>query len=286
MPTYNQCSYIRRAIESLLKQSFKDWELIIINDGSTDETESFLDEYLSHPCISYLKNDCNRGLGNALNLGLSKADFNKIAYLPSDDFFYENHLQLLNEQLKDQPDTILAISGVKYYNSDSMYYFSEYQSYSIIPNYCLQLVQCAHRLTDDRWIERQELVADDMFDMFWRKVTDKGVCSLTGSITCHWTSHPDQRHKKILERFGGGVNSYRSYYGVKEPLKIKVSEHKLVDEKKQYAMFREKTYPGRKMKILLVGELAYNPERVCALEKQGCQLYGLWVQYPYNYTTV
>jgi len=286
MPTYNQCGYIRRAIESLLKQTFKDWELIIVNDGSTDETEIYLHDYLSYTSIRYFKNNCNKGLGNALNLGLSKADFNKIAYLPSDDFFYENHLQSLNEQLEDQPDTILAIGGVRYNNSDSMYYAEDFQSYYTIPNYCLQLVQSAHRLTKDRWMERDELVTDDLFTMFWNKLSDKGVCSFTESITCHWTSHPNQRHKKILERFGGGVNSYRSYYGVNEPLKIKVSEHKLVDEKKQYAMFRGKTNHGKKLKVLLVGELAYNPERICALEKQGCELFGLWVQNPFNYTTV
>ena len=96
MPTYNQCGYIRRAIGSLLKQTFKDWELFIINDGCMDETEAFLGDYLLHPDIRYLKNNYNRGLGYALNTGLENATCEKIAYLPSDDFFYENHLQTLH----------------------------------------------------------------------------------------------------------------------------------------------------------------------------------------------
>ena len=286
MPTYNQCSYIKRAISSLLKQTFKEWELIIINDGCTDETETFLNDFLSHPKIKYLKNKRNKGLGFALNIGLDNATFGKIAYLPSDDYFYEGHLKSLYDEFEKQPDAILAVSGVKYENPDSMNSFFYYQSNYTIPNYGLQLVQTGHLLTNDRWMERNELVTDDLFTMFWHKLADKGCFSFSGNITCHWTIHPDQRHKKICEELRGGVHLYRAYYGVQEPLRIKVSTIKLVDEKKQYNRFLGKTRFEKKMKVLIVGELAYNPERVCVLEKYGCDLYGLWIQKPLNYNTI
>jgi len=227
MPSYNQCSFIRRAIGSLMNQTFKAWELIIVNDGCTDETESFLSGYLSYPAVRYIKNDCNTGLGNALNRGLADAAYDRIAYLPSDDFFYANHLQCLHDLFEQQPDTVLAVSGVKYNNSDSMYYFEEEGNSFAVPNHCLQLVQCAHRLTDDRWMERQESVTADLFLMFWNKLTGKGLFSFTGEITCHWTSHPVQHHKIITNRINGGVNFYRAFYGVQEPLRMKISEHKV-----------------------------------------------------------
>jgi len=280
MPTYNQCGYIRRAIGSLLKQSFNEWELIIINDGSTDETEAYLEDYLSLPNIRYLKNNCNLGLGHALNLGLENANFSNIAYLPSDDFFYEHHLQSLYDQFEDQPDTVLVVSGIKYENSDSMYHYSVEQNEYTIQGYCLQLVQCAHRLTDDRWIERGEFITDDLFTMFWHKLADKGYFSFTGFVTCHWTNHLDQRHKIIGDHVNGGVNQYRAYYGVKEPLKLKLSSKRRIDESKQYAMLRGKTKSKDIMKILLVGELSHNPERIYALEQYGCELYGLWLKKP------
>lgn len=281
MPTFNQCGFIRRSINSLLKQRFKNWELVIVNDGSTDDTEAFLSDYLSHPAIKYLKNDHNMGLGNVLNLGLRNASFCRITYLPSDDFFYEDHLQTLHNEFEKHPETVLMISGVKYDMMDSRHKLNNDQDNYAVSGHCLQLVQCAHRLTDDFWMERDELITADLFTMFWHKLAGKGVFSFTGKVTCHWMNHPDQRHKKIYERLGGGINCYRTYYGVKEPLKIKVSTKKVIDEKKQYAMFRNKTRHEKIMKVLLVGELAYNPERVYALEKHGCELYGLWIQPPF-----
>jgi len=79
----------------------------------------------------------------------------------------------------------------------------------------------------------------------------------------------------------------RSFYGVQEPLRLKGHLNKLVDEYKLYAGYRGETKSEKKMKILLVGELAYNAERIVALEKNGCELYGLWIPKPqYSFNTV
>ena len=286
MPTYNQCCFIRRAIHSLLYQTFREWELIIINDGCTDDTETFISDFISHPRIRYIKNDRNRGLGYALNQGLSNAACKRIAYLPSDDFFYENHLFILHDQFEKQQGTVLAVNGVRYNNSDSWYYYDEEESTYAAPNQCLQLVQCAHLLTDDRWMEREELVTYDLFSMFWGKLTGKGYFSFSGEITCHWTNHTEQRHKIIQDKTGGSLHYYRSFYGVREPVKIKVAPHIVIDEHKLYSKCRRSSSVAKKMKVLLVGDLAYNAERIYALEDYGCELYGLWVQKPYKYTTV
>lgn len=51
MPTYNQAAFIRRAILSLQRQTYSNWELIIVNDGCTDETEKFISDFLKDPKI-------------------------------------------------------------------------------------------------------------------------------------------------------------------------------------------------------------------------------------------
>jgi glycosyltransferase involved in cell wall biosynthesis len=288
MPTYNQAGFIRRAILSLYQQTHTGWELIIINDGCTDNTEDFLSDFLPDKRITYLKNEINQGLGYAINQGIEAAKYDYIAYLPSDDFYYPDHLKSLSDAFSRFSDIALTFSGVRYENTDSFTNISDQETTGIKQGYCLQLVQTAHKKTGDRWVERREWVSDDLFNSFWRKLTDKGIFVATEQITCYWTNHPKQRHRIISEDYGGGLNFYRSHYHVKTPIKIKVSNSKFIDEEKMYASFRRKI-PKVKggLKIQLVGELAYNPERMYALEEQGHTLYGLWTTQPtFSFSTV
>ncbi len=291
MPTYNQCAFIRRAILSLFSQTYPTWELIIINDGCTDDTEMFLSDFLPDERIVCIKHESNQGLGKALNRGLAQAKYEHIAYLPSDDFYYENHLEEMKKAFETSADVVLVFSGVRYENNDSMFRFryQKIKTKTIRQGYCLQLVQAAHKKTTDRWVERSEWVSEDLFKMFWNQLTGKGIFYPTRSITCHWTSHLHQRHKIMAEKYGfGGINYYRSYYRVKEPIKIKVNRLKYIDEEQLYAYCRKAIPPAKdSLKILLVGELAYNPERIYAFEEQGHQLYGLWIKQPrYTFSTV
>lgn len=214
MPTFNQAGFIRRAISSLFDQTFKDWELIIINDGCTDETELFIHDYLEHPEITYIKNKNNMGLGYSINNGLDIAKYDYIAYLPSDDFYDSNHLESLKQKLDKSENIVLAFSGLRYDDSPNAGILSYRKSQGVRPEYCLQLVQACHKKTDDRWIEREECVSEDLFFTFWRKLTGKGVFVPTDQVTCEWTNHPSQRHKIIGEKFGGGLNIYRHFYKV------------------------------------------------------------------------
>lgn len=288
MPTYNQCTFIRRAILSLLKQTYEKWELIIINDGCTDDTELYLSDYSSDHRITYLKNEKNEGIGKALNQGLDAAKYEYIAYLPSDDFYFENHLETIKEKFDKSPEIFLVYSGLKFDTSDTMSFSPDQETKYIKKGYCLQLVQTVHKKTEHRWLERDEWVTEDLYIMFWWKLLSEGIFFPTGQVTSYWTGHPYQRHKIISEKYGGGLNYYRSYYSVTDPLKIKVSKYKFIDEEKLYSTFRT-VVPVAKgaLKILIVGELAYNSERLYALEQAGNKLFGLWVQKPaFSFNTV
>src|ERR671927_83204 len=80
MPTFQQEHFIRRALDSLLAQSFTGWELLIIDDGSKDRTSEVARPYLADRRIRYRRLEQNQGLGAALNQGLSLAKGSLIAY--------------------------------------------------------------------------------------------------------------------------------------------------------------------------------------------------------------
>lgn len=286
MPVFNQCAFVRRAISSLLQQTLSDWELIIINDGSTDATKEFIADYITDPRVKYIENKTNLGLGYALNRGMDAATGKYIAYLPADDFFEADHLSTLADALETK-DAVLAFSGIRYDASKEVGIVDYKTCKGAIPGYCTQLVQVAHCKTSDRWTEREECVSDDLFFLFWRKLTGKGMFIPTGKITCEWTNHPYQHHKICGERYGGGLNKYRVFYGTTQPLRFRCNRYKTFDEVANYRPYHEPVVKASDgLKILLVGELAYNPERIYAIEKAGHTLYGLWAKPRFGYSTV
>lgn len=281
MPTYNQGAFIRRALASLLAQKFQDWELILINDGSTDYTEEVIEEYLDDVRIRYIKNENNKGLGASLNLGMVNAICDYICYLPSDDIYYADHLSLLYEALLTNSNAVLCYSGLCYGNLDNYGNgLSGKKSLGKITNQTLQLVQVMHKKTTCKWVEREEFVTGDLDKMFWDQLQKEGEYVGTNIISCEWVNHPYQRHKIINEEIGGGIALYKEYYAVKVPLKFYNGNGRCIDERERFGINGDVQLAPGKLKILIVGELGFNPERLCAFEDRGHKLFGVWIQNP------
>ncbi|WP_207532495.1 glycosyltransferase family 2 protein [Desertivirga arenae] len=280
MPVYNQASFILRAIESLRSQEFSNWELLLINDGSSDHLEDLISPYLADQRIRYFVNPVNKGLGFCLNKGLENARQEFIAYLPADDLYYKNHLQSLYDKLVENPDATMVFSGMRHHYNRSCPQKLE--------NFWFQLVQVLHRKTADKWIERDELVTDNLDRMFWNTLLQRGLAVPTNEVSCEWVDHPQQRHK-ILQEPIGGINPYKLHYKVKQPLRYHTTVGNFIDEVSYFERFRNRRdtpHSEDGLKILIVGELAYNSERILALEEQGHKLYGLWMKDPYWYNSV
>src|SRR5256885_117484 len=82
MPTYGQAGFIRRALDSLLAQSLSNWEAVIVDDGSQDDTAAIVQSYLVDHRIVYVRNARNGGLGRAINRAMELAHAPLLAYLP------------------------------------------------------------------------------------------------------------------------------------------------------------------------------------------------------------
>lgn len=198
MPTYNQAVFLRRAVRSLMAQTYSNWELLIIDDGSTDDTPRLISQLRSDARIRDWRLDENRGLGHALNCGLDAARSPLVSYLPSDDIYFPHHLASLKDCLDAHANASLAYSGLRFHLRQT--------ELGQVPNFPLQLVQVIHRRGYERWIERQELVSDDLERLFWNQLRRRGSFARTGQISCEWVDHPRQHHKAIRENMGGGVN--------------------------------------------------------------------------------
>lgn len=120
---YNVENYIERAIKSIDKQDFKDYEMIIVNDGSTDGTYNKIKLINSkYDNVVIINNKHNKGLGEARNLGVKKAKGKYILYLDCDDTIYDNNtLSKINEIiLKYSPELIYM--GVQYIGGSNKIY--------------------------------------------------------------------------------------------------------------------------------------------------------------------
>lgn len=91
MPVYNAEAYLAEAIDSIISQSFTDWELILVNDGSTDRSEEIILSY-KDPRIRYSQNTENRGIIYTRNLMIEMAQGEYIAFLDSDDISHPDRL--------------------------------------------------------------------------------------------------------------------------------------------------------------------------------------------------
>lgn len=108
IPTYNRADVVCNAIESVLDQTYSNVEIIVVDDGSTDNTSSLLEKY--GPAVQYLQK-ANGGVADARNLGLRHAKGEYIAYLDSDDVWEPNKLQrYIDIALARPADPILIFS--------------------------------------------------------------------------------------------------------------------------------------------------------------------------------
>jgi len=104
IPTYNRAKLLPRAVNSVLNQTFKDFELIIVDDASTDNTEEVVRRYKDHR-IKYIRHKTNKGISISTNEGINKSKGQYIAFQDSDD-------EWLPEKLKKQMEIITCESNI------------------------------------------------------------------------------------------------------------------------------------------------------------------------------
>lgn len=127
IPTYNHARYLRSALNSVIGQSYPNLEVLVIDDGSTDDTVAVLKPYQSHINYIYKKNG---GTASALNLGLSRATGKYICWLSADDVFLEHKVAKQVALMESNPSLgfsytsfeVIDGEGKKQYDAHSPYF--------------------------------------------------------------------------------------------------------------------------------------------------------------------
>lgn len=129
MPTWNRVKVIKRAIDSVMNQSYRNFELIVSDDGSTDGTGDFIrSEYGNSSRLTFIHNK-HRGVSYTRNSALDKSNGQLIAYLDSDNQWGANYLMVMVNALEDSPGKSCAYCGLRLINEIQGTKFTRLASY-------------------------------------------------------------------------------------------------------------------------------------------------------------
>ena len=211
IPTFNRKKLLIEAVQSVCTQSFQDWELIVVDDGSTDGTEEELKPLLSSE-IQYIR-QAHQGVSGARNRGIQAARHDWIAFLDSDDYWRRDKLHLQLEALDANPeyraihtDEIWIRSGVrvnpgKRHRKHSGWIFHR----------CLRLCLISpssfliHRsLLNEHGVFDETLPVCEDYDLWLRITAHRPVLFLPGKLVVKRGGHDDQ-----LSRSRWGMDRYR-----------------------------------------------------------------------------
>lgn len=112
IPVYNVENYLKECLESVLNQTFVDWEAVCVNDGSSDGSAAILEEYAAKDPRFKVHSQANGGLSSARNTGMAAAQGDYVVFLDSDDWLEPDALKVMSEHLNGED--MLCFSGRRY----------------------------------------------------------------------------------------------------------------------------------------------------------------------------
>ena len=184
IPCYNRGKYLAEAIDSVLGQTYGNLELIIVDDGSTDDSLNVARSYEDRLTILQHPNGENRGQSASINLGLRSIDGEYVAILDSDDYWMLDKLEKQVAVLGEKPDIGLVYGNCNYVNADGELIFTLYgpdhREYSD-PNRVL--MNCYFLLPNNALVRHTDFDRAGFFDESYRAAQDHDMAIRIAEVT-------------------------------------------------------------------------------------------------------
>ena len=170
VPIYNVEKYLRMCLDSIQNQTYQNFECIMVNDGSTDNSKQIAEEYLVDSRFRLI-NQSNKGLSGARNMGIShiREESTFISFVDSDDYVYPNFLETLVEYIEEDVDIIEGM--VEHYHNGNIYYFPQVEHYKVILETVAEKLEklALERIRNGVFpkLIRRELLNDNFFPEGW-----------------------------------------------------------------------------------------------------------------------
>jgi len=209
IPTYNRANLVKEAVESVLAQSFTDFELIVIDDGSTDNTRESLAPYLDS--LRYIYQE-NRGVSAARNLGISVARGRYIAFLDSDDLWLKDKLLMQVDFMEQNPEAQICYTEEIWYRNgrrvNPKLKHRKYSGWIFERSLALCIISPSSVLLRKELLDRvggfdEGLPACEDYDLWLRITKDYPVYLIDRPLIVKRNGHPGQLSQKYwgLDRF-------------------------------------------------------------------------------------
>lgn len=198
MPVYNVAPYLKEAMDSILGQTFQDFELIVLNDCSPDNSEEILDTYTDKRIVRYW-GEKNVGLANVLNVGIDLARGEFIARMDSDDISLPTRIEKQVAFLLSHPDVDLVSAGLERFGTSTAktsyktnFEEVKFDAMSFSPVLHASSMWRRESFVSKGLYYRQEMVPSEDYDLWTRALVSKLVLVNMPDILYRYRTHVSQ----------------------------------------------------------------------------------------------
>jgi glycosyltransferase involved in cell wall biosynthesis len=225
IPVFNSDKFIRKCISSIVNQNFQDFEVLIINDGSTDKSKKICQKFLlENPTkIKLFNNKRNLGVGVSRNVGLKSANGKYIIFLDSDDYLIKNSLNSLQKKIKikDYPDVVLNhivqnkepksnIVNLNFFGKKKLskkQFLAKLLEKNLLINECWRIVVSNNLIQNNKIVFKNIKIAEDVSFIFKIFILMKNITINEKKFLFHSSRLNSLKYTK-------GVDSALAYYVV------------------------------------------------------------------------